>query len=112
MSLSIHSSTAKAKIMDADKLAWEKQKHEADSNVRTIINAAGPIFDREELQAICAQLEGPVHKGQKIIVRGLDGIRVEFEMDTGSVHSSHRLDDEDYIVFVYLWAKRPQLEHS
>lgn len=58
-------------------------------------NEAGvPFFTREAIQEVAEQLKRPFFPGQKILVKGLDGAFVEFDVRTGETYDS--FDEEGF----------------
>lgn len=53
------------------------------SKIRSLYDAGTPLYTKEAIRDIDQQLEKCVQRGEKVLVRGLDGIMVDFEIESG-----------------------------
>lgn len=63
--------------------AKEGKINEAILKIRSLYDAGTPFYTKEALQDVCQQLEKSVERGQKVWVKGLDGILVDFDIENG-----------------------------
>lgn len=63
--------------------AEEGEIADMTSKIRSLYDAGTPLYTKEAIQDIDQQLEKCVHRGEKVLVRGLDGIMVDFEIESG-----------------------------
>jgi hypothetical protein len=63
---------------------------EAMTKIHSLADAGHPLYTNEVLREIGRQLRNTESKeeGQKISVKGLDGVIVEFAIETGQTHQS------------------------
>jgi hypothetical protein len=73
---------------------------EACLKIRSIFDAGVPFYTKDAIREICQQIEKSSKKGQKISVRALDGVHVDFEVHTGQVLERDKPDTE-LVVCVY-----------
>lgn len=55
----------------------------ATAKIRSLFEAGVPFYTKEAIRNVLQQLERSGEKGQKVSVRGLDGVIVDFEIETG-----------------------------
>jgi hypothetical protein len=74
----------------ATRLGPSTSVEEAISKINSLIDAGEPLFTREKLREVCQQLRKFHCKAnsQKISVKGLDGVTVEFAIETEDTHKS------------------------
>jgi len=73
---------------------------EVTLKIRSLFDAGTPFFTKEVIRDVCQQLEKFGGKGQKVSVRGLDGVIVDFDIESGLILPSDQPDLE-FIVCVY-----------
>ncbi|KAK2875177.1 hypothetical protein FQN49_001714 [Arthroderma sp. PD_2] len=68
-------------------LVWEatEDASAAKSRIKALYNDRAPIFTMASLRELHQQLKSDLQPGQKISVRGLDGVIVEFDVEIGRV---------------------------
>lgn len=69
------------------------------STIKALYDNGVPFFTKDALREIQEQLEGDLRVGQKISVRGLDGVTVEFDVIAGQVIRPAEADTE-YVAYV------------
>lgn len=72
----------------ATRLGASTSVQEAITRINSLIDAGEPLFTKKELHAVWQQLRKVQGKedGQKIFVKGLDGVAVELAPETGDTH--------------------------
>lgn len=87
-------------IRNYNRLGPEISQEEARSTVQSLFEKCDPLFTREALREVSQQLKR-AYKGeiQEIKVKGLDGVTIEFPVETGQIHDS-REPDAEFIVYV------------
>ncbi len=70
------------------------------SRIRSMYDAGVPFFTKEAIRDLAQQLERAGTTGQKVSVRRLDGVMVDFDINTELVYPANRRDLE-YIVCVH-----------
>lgn len=63
--------------------AEEGKINDAILKIRSLYHAGTPFYTKEALQGVCQQLEKSVERGQKVLVKGLDGVLVDFDIESG-----------------------------
>jgi hypothetical protein len=71
-----------------------RKNAEASLKIRSLFDAGVPFYTKEDIRNICQQLEELSEKGQKVSVRGVDGVMVDFEIKTGLTFEAHKPDLE------------------
>lgn len=69
-----------------------RSRAEANLKIRDLYDAGIPFFTKEAIRDVYQQLKKP-RKDQKISVKGLDGVFVDFEMQNG--HTSPGPDPKE-----------------
>ncbi|KAM5486946.1 hypothetical protein MaudMau93_004829 [Microsporum audouinii] len=64
------------------------------STIKALYDNGAPFFTKDALREIQEQLKGDLRVGQKISVRGLDGVTVEFDVIAGQVIRPAEADTE------------------
>lgn len=74
----------------ATRLGAPTTVQEATTRIQSLIDAGEPLFTKKELHAVWQQLRNAddMEGVQKISVNGLDGVAVEFAIETGAIHRS------------------------
>ncbi|RMZ85263.1 hypothetical protein DV738_g379, partial [Chaetothyriales sp. CBS 135597] len=84
-----------------------EQQHESDdintqegtkisAHILSLYQAGEPLFSKELLRRVSQQLKA---KSQKVSVRGLDGVDVDFDIETGQVFDAGDPDGEPFILY-------------
>jgi len=68
--------------------------------IRSVFDAGVPFYTKDAIREVCQQIEKSGRKGEKISVRGLDGVPIQFSVHTGDVSSLDESDTES-VVCVY-----------
>ncbi|EGD93097.1 hypothetical protein TESG_00653 [Trichophyton tonsurans CBS 112818] len=63
----------------------EVQREEAKSFVKKAYDDGVPLFTKSALREIQKQLTSDLRAGQKVSIKGIDGVTVEFDVKTGDV---------------------------
>jgi hypothetical protein len=63
--------------------AEEGEMAEVTSKIRSLYDAGTPFYTKEVIRDVDRQPKKFVERGQKVSVRGLDGIMVDFEIESG-----------------------------
>lgn len=84
------------------------KRAEAYTRIRSLFDAGTPIFTKEMIRDVCWQLERSDQRGQKISVRGLDGVMVDFETESGRILPGTESGLE-FILCVYRFSEPVQL---
>ena len=84
----------------ATRLGQPPSIEEAVSKIHALVDTGHPLFTKEVLRDVGRQLRNARNKeAQKISVKGLDGVVVEFDIETGDTHKSWEPGFE-FIVYV------------
>ncbi|KAI9693286.1 MAG: hypothetical protein M1822_005282, partial [Bathelium mastoideum] len=92
--------TVQTHISDGEKLRNEclsakgEKAGDVKSRIWSLYNAGVPFFTKVSIQDLDRQLEKDPKRGQRVTVKGLDGTVVDFEIETGLIHSSDEPDFE------------------
>lgn len=74
---------------------------EAASKLQSLIDDAHPIFTKETLRDLSEQMKRVRNNELKVVsIKGVDGVPIEFTIETGDVHQSSKPDAE---FIVYAW---------
>jgi hypothetical protein len=75
---------------------------EATLKIRSLFDAGIPFYTKEAIRDVCQQLEklGESESRQKVSVRGLDGVIVDFDIESGRTLPAGEPDLE-FLVCVY-----------
>jgi hypothetical protein len=88
----------RAPTPDKDRAAWERKIADTTSKIKALFDSGTPIFTKNDLQHVYEQLERPNTKGQKISIRGINGVSVDFEIETGAIYANG--PDTESILYV------------
>ncbi|KAI9770346.1 MAG: hypothetical protein M1839_003223 [Geoglossum umbratile] len=77
-------------------MSEDKATAEAISKIQWLYDSGTPLFTKETIRDLCQQLEKFSKKGEKVSVRGLDGVAVDFEVENGCTIDFW--DDLEYIM--------------
>ena len=66
------------------------------SKLSSLYDAGVPLFTKEAIRDLDQQLKSVTGYGQKISIKGIDGIMVDFKVMIGETHSAER--GEEYIL--------------
>jgi hypothetical protein len=69
---------------------------EVSSHIRSLYDAGEPLYSKEIIRDVCRQLRGG---SQKVLVRGLNGIAVDVDMEMGEPFDTGD-PDWDFVVYV------------
>ncbi len=72
-----------------------KARTEVSSHIRALYDAGVPIYSRELIRDVFNQLQSG---HQKILVKGLDGNIVDFDIETGQISDS--VDEFNFVMCV------------
>ena len=77
-----------------------EEEGQATLKIRALFDAGTPFYTKEVIRDVCQQLEKFGGKGQKVSVRGLDGVIVDFDVESGLILQAAQPDLE-FVVCVY-----------
>ena len=69
--------------------------------VRSLYNEGTPLFTKEAIRDLDQQLEKSHERGQKVSVRGMDGAKMEFQLETGrTLPTQEGSDSEEFLCVI------------
>lgn len=71
-----------------------QSEEEAIARINALYDSGTPFFTKDRIRAIHDQLKKPLKKGDKISVIGLDGAKVDFDVEIGNVRDKYEKDVE------------------
>ena len=72
-----------------------KSEEEAVARIDELYASGIPFFSKESIRAVLKQIQSLSALGDKILVKGVDGAMVEFEINVGGIHQTRSLEDDD-----------------
>jgi hypothetical protein len=86
---------------DEDSIGWAAKIADTTSKIQALFDAGTPMFTKDDLQQAYEQLKRSHTKRQRISIKGIDAVKVDFDIVTGSIRPYHRdSDDTEFIVYV------------
>lgn len=90
------------RIRPCNEIDWRKdtevESDEAKSFVKKAYDDGVPLFTKSALREIQKQLKGDLRAGQKVSIKSIDGVPVEFDVKTGEVVLSGI--NSEYVAYV------------
>lgn len=69
------------------------------SRILAFYHAGEPFYSKETICDISQQLANP--ENQKVSIKALDGVVVDFDIETGKSYNGHWSDGQDFMMYVY-----------
>jgi hypothetical protein len=93
----------RAEDKEIDSMPEDERETERIQKIRSMYDSGIPFFRKENIKNIHQQLLRVKEKGERIWVVGLDGVKVDFETQTGSINPGLEPENE-FVLYVCLFA--------